>query len=184
MKLRPARTMRSLHSQAFARYSVKKPKKNYVKALPHTSLLIFRMGTDKPGYDTLVTLNSDQYVQIRSNALESARQVANKYLERELQLPNYFFRVVTYPHSVIREKKRATGAGADRLSQGMSMTYGKPISIAARIHPKQPVFELMINANQNTKNVARAAMKRAASKLSGSYTVVMKDIKHIDQKAA
>ena len=66
---------------------------------------------------------------LRSNALEAARQVANKHLESEL-VNNYYLTVVTYPHNVIREKKRATGAGADRLSQGMSLSFGSPSSIA------------------------------------------------------
>jgi hypothetical protein len=43
-KLRPARSVRSILSQPWARYSVKKPKKNYVKSLPHTSLTVFNMG--------------------------------------------------------------------------------------------------------------------------------------------
>lgn len=175
MKLRPARTMRYITSQAWSRYSVKKPRKNYVKALPHTSLLIFRMGVNKPDYDTVLTLNSDQYVQVRSNSLEAARQTANKYLERELQ-NNYFFRVVTYPHQVIREKKRATGAGADRLSQGMSMSFGKPISVAARVHPNTAVFEIKINATPTSLAVAKQALKRASSKLSGNYTIVSRPL--------
>lgn len=177
MKLRPARTMRYLKSQAWARYSVKKPRKNYVKALPHTSLLIFRMGNSKQSYDTMLTLNADHYVQVRSNSLEAARQVANKYLERELQT-NYFFRIIAYPHNVIREKKRATGAGADRLSQGMSMSFGKPISIAARLHPHSSVMEVKINSNPTSRAVAMQALKRAASKLSGSYSIITKEIKN------
>ena len=171
MKLRPARTMRYITSQAWSRYSVKKPKKNFIKALPHTSLLIFRMGVNKPDYDTLLTLNSNQYVQVRSNSLEAARQTANKYLEKELP-NNYFFRVVTYPHQVIREKKRATGAGADRLSQGMSMSFGKPVSVAARVHPNTIVMEVKVNANPTTLAVAKEALKRASSKLSGNYSIV------------
>ncbi len=174
MKLRPARTMRSLASQSWSRYSVKKPKKNYVKALPHTSLLIFRMGVDKPTYDLHLMLTSNQYVQLRSNSLESARLVANKLLEREL-LGNYFLRVVPYPHNVIREKKRATGAGADRLSQGMSMSFGKPISIAARLNRGQTVFE--VKTSRQSRNIARQALVRAAAKLSGTYTVVVKELK-------
>ena len=57
--------MRYITSQAWSRYSVKKPKKNFVKALPHTSLLIFRMGVNKPEYDTILTLKADHYVQVR-----------------------------------------------------------------------------------------------------------------------
>lgn len=176
MKLRPARTMRYITSQAFARYSVKKPRKNFIKALPHTSLLIFRMGVDKPTYDTIVTLNANQYVQVRSNSLESARQVCNKHLENNIPQA-YFFRVVTYPHSVIREKKRATGAGADQLSQGMSMSYGKAVSVAARLHKHSSVLEVRINNNPTSLRIAKEALKRASSKLSGNYSIVTKDWK-------
>ena len=167
-KLRPARSVRGIYSQAWARYSVKKPKKNYIKSLPHTSLIVFNMGQNRPTYDTLYTLNSDQDVQLRSNALEASRQVANKHLEREL-VNNYYFTVVTYPHNVIREKKRATGAGADRLSQGMSLSFGSPSSICARVKKGQVILKLRTFAS--SKAVAKAALKRAASKLSGTYTI-------------
>ena len=174
MKLRPARTMRSIRSQAWSRYSVKKPKKNYVKALPHTSLLVFRMGADKPNYEISMTLNADQYVQIRSNSLESARQVTNKMLEREMP-GEYFFKIITYPHNVIREKKRATGAGADRLSQGMSMSFGRPISIAARVYKGNPVLE--VRTSLANREIAKAGLRRAAAKLSGSYSIKMEMLK-------
>ncbi len=169
MKLRPARTMRSIASQAWSRYSVKKPRKNYVKALPHTSLLIYRMGVEKPGYEIHMTLNADQYIQVRSNSLEAARLTANKYLEREIP-GEYFFRIITVPHQVIREKKRATGAGADRLSQGMYMSFGKPVSVAARLKNGQPVFE--VKAMSGSRAVAKEALRRASSKLSGTYSIV------------
>ncbi len=167
MKLRPARCVRGLKSQPWARYSVKKPRKNYIKALPHTSLLVFKMGSEKE-YENTIALESDQYVQLRSNALEAARQVANKHLESNL-VNDYKFRILVYPHSVIREKKRAMGAGADRISQGMTLSFGSPSSVAARVYKNQRIFEVKINS-QN-KNIGREAMKRAASKLSGTYSI-------------
>ncbi len=173
MKLRPARSVRSIHSQAWARYSVKKPRKNYIKALPHTSLLIFKMGVNKPGYDLVLTLTSNQYVQLRSNSLEAARQVANKYLEREL-INDYFLRLLPYPHSVIREKKRATGAGADRISQGMSLSFGGPSSVAARVKEGQTVLEL--KTVSSNKNIAREALSRASKKLSGTYNITIRPL--------
>lgn len=170
MKLRPGRTMRKINSQAWGRYSVKKPKKNYIKALPRTSLLIFNMGVNKPGYELQLNLTSKQNVQIRSNSLEAARQAANKYLEREAP-GEYYMRVVPFPHNVIREKKFATGAGADRVSQGMILSFGKPASVAARVYKGQTVFEL--KTNMENKDVARHALKRASDKLSGTYSIIM-----------
>ena len=169
VKLRPGRSSRSTgQAQPWSRYSVKKPRKNFVRALPRTSLLIFNMGTRSNNYDMVLTIKAKMDVQVRSNALEAARQNANKFLEK--QIPgNYSFKVLTYPHNVIREKRFAVGAGADRLSQGMSMTFGKPASVAARIRKGQTVFELRTMAAN--RNVAKIAMKRASGKLSGSYSI-------------
>ena len=170
MKLRPGRTVRKINSQAWARYSVKKPRKNFIKALPRTSLLIFNMGVKSGGYDLTLTLNAKQNVQLRSNSLEAARQVSNKYLEREIP-GEYFMRVVPFPHNVVREKKFAMGAGADRVSQGMTLSFGKPSSVAARVFAGHSVFELKtMLAN---KDVAREALKRASDKLSGTYGITM-----------
>ncbi len=169
MRIRPARAVRSMHAtQPWSRYSISKPRKNYVKSMPHTSLLIFNMGKNKKGLDLVATLESEQDVQLRSNALEAARQVSNKHLERELQ-DNYHMRVITFPHHVIREKKMATGAGADRISKGMTLAFGKASSVAARVHKGQKVFEVKVVSAK--RDVAMLALKRAASKLSGTYKI-------------
>ena len=167
-RIRPARTMRTPNSMAWSRYSLKKPKKNYVRAMPRTSLIVFNMGNAKGVYDLELTLRPEQPIQLRSNALESARQVANKHLERELA-SEYMFKVLVYPHNVIREHKMATGAGADRISRGMSQAFGRPVSVAARIKEGQPIF--VIRTHKENRAVAVEAFKRAASKLSGTYKV-------------
>ena len=172
-RLRPARTCRTPNSQSWARYSLKKPKKNYVRALPRTSLIVFNMGKISSTYDFELTLRPEQPIQLRSNALESARQVANKHLERELA-QEYSFRVLVYPHNVIREHKMATGAGADRISRGMSQAFGRPVSVAARIREGQPIF--IIKTMKAHKDVAVEALKRASSKLSGTYKIRMADV--------
>ncbi len=172
-RLRPARTMRKPNSQAWARYSLRKPRKNYVRALPHTSLLVFKMGVASAAYDTIIDLNTEVPIQLRSNAIESARLAANKHLEGTI--PNlYHLAVRIYPHNVIREKRMATGAGADRISQGMTLAFGKPVSIAARMRPGQPVFT--VRTTKEHIKVAQEAMRRAASKLSGSYKVKVRPI--------
>ncbi len=173
-RLRPARTCRTPNSQAWARYSLRRPRKNYIRALPHTSLLVFKMGVESKSYDSEYTLNSEVPIQLRSNSLEAARLVANKFLE--MNIPGqYLFTVKVYPHNVIREHKMATGAGADRISQGMKVNaFGKPVSIAARIRPGQPI--LMVRTGGQNAKVAKHALKRAMSKLSGSYKINTKQI--------
>lgn len=166
--IRPARTMRTMLSQPWSRFSRKKPKKSYVKAMPHTSLLVFNMGKDNPGYGMALRLVSEQEIQLRSNSLESARLTCNKYLEKNIP-ESYYFKVLVYPHNVIREHKMASGAGADRISKGMALSFGKPVSIAARVKKGQPIF--MIKTRPENRNVAAVALKRATSKISGNYKI-------------
>ncbi len=167
-KLRPARTMRNPNSQAWARYSLRKPKKNYIRALPHIAIEVFKSGTRVGGYDSAVSLLSEQPIQLRSNAIEAARKVANKHMENALQL-DYYMRLCVYPHNVIREHKVMAGAGADRLSRGMHMVFGRPTSVAARLQTGQKLFE--IHVSKNNIPVAKAALKKAISKLSGNYKI-------------
>jgi large subunit ribosomal protein L10e len=167
-RLRPARTCRSTRSQAWARYSLRQPKKNYIRAKPHTSLTIFKMGVDKKDFDTKMLLESQQDVQLRSNALEAARQNANKHLEKNIP-EGYLLRVLVYPHNVVREHKMAVGAGADRISQGMAHSFGRPVSVAARIRKGQAV--LLVRTMKESIPVARKAMIRATSNLSGTYKI-------------
>ncbi len=181
MKLRPARATRTLNSQAWARYSVKKPKKNYIRAKPHTSLLIFKMGVNKPDYDLVLRLNIEQALQLRSNALESARQAANKFLEAEIP-QQYYMRIVPFPHAVLREKKMATGAGADRISQGMTLSFGKAAAMAARTRPGQTIFEL--KTKRENRDVGKLALRRAASHMSGTYKVVAEETTPVQQGEA
>jgi large subunit ribosomal protein L10e len=177
MKLRPGRCVSKINSQAWSRYSVKKPRKNFIKAMPRTSLLIFNMGEDKPTYDLHFYLRTKADVQLRSNALEAARQAANKYMEKHVP-SGFFMRVVPFPHNVIREKKFASGAGADRVSQGMTLSFGKPSSVAARVFKGNTVIEIKTMAKN--KVFVKEALQRASSKLSGQYSILMSE----DSRAA
>jgi large subunit ribosomal protein L10e len=181
MKLRPGRCVSKINSQAWSRYSVKKPKKNYIKSLPRTSLLVFNMGVDKSDYDLSLSLNTRSNIQLRSNSLEAARQAANKYLEKNIP-GNYFMRLIPFPHNVVREKKFASGAGADRVSQGMTLSFGKPVSVAARVFAGKPIFEL--RTTLENKEIGRNALKRASSKLSGTYKISLSERRKQQPQAA
>ncbi len=167
-RLRPARTCRTPNSQAWARFSLKKPRKNYVRAMPRRSIIVFNMGKDSNAFDTTMTLNTTERIQLRSNALESARQITNRYLENNIP-GEYYFRVLVFPHNVIREHKMATGAGADRISQGMSMAFGSPVSVAARVNANQPIF--MVKTDKKNIVFVKEAYRRAGTKLSSLYKI-------------
>jgi large subunit ribosomal protein L10e len=167
-RLRPAKTLRDLTSQPWARYSLRKPRKNYVRAMPHTSLIVFNMGVRKDTYDLNLTLSPERDLQIRSNAIESARQLINKHLETDIPM-DYMFKVLVYPHSVIREHKMSTAAGADRTSRGMSLSFGRPVAVAARVRKDQPIFQ--VRTMKANRAVAVKALRMSCAKLSGTYKI-------------
>ena len=168
MGLRPAKTCRTLEKTAWTRYSKKKPRKSFVKALPHLSLLVYEMGSRKQPFDYTYNLVAEEDVQLRDNSLESARQAANKYLEKTI--PNlYFFKVRVFPHNVIRENKMIAGAGADRLQKGMRLAYGRSTDRAARINRGQPVFTIDV-AKANAPHILEA-FRRAKCKMSGKFKI-------------
>jgi large subunit ribosomal protein L10e len=169
MGLRPAKTCRTLEKAAWTRYSKKRPRKSYVKSLPHLSLLVYEMGVRKQPFDYTYDLVADHDVQLRDNSLEAARQAANKYLEKTI--PNlYFFKVRVFPHNVIRENKMIAGAGADRLQKGMRLAYGRSTDRAARINTGQAVFTIHV-AKANAQHIVEA-YRRAKCKMSGKFRMV------------
>lgn len=173
MGLRPAHTMRNLGKQAWARFSKKKPRKSYVKAMPHLSLLNYHMGK-KGTYEIQYDMISDTDIQLRDNALEAARQSSNKELEK--MIPNqYEFLVLVYPHNVIRENKMVAGAGADRIQKGMRQSFGRATDRAARLKRGQSLFRF--KSSVVNKPHILEAVRRARAKLSGSYTLVEKKLK-------
>lgn len=164
MSLRPGRTLKKL-KRPYTRESKKKPRKSYVVGVPHPRIHVFEMGNKKGSFDVSVYLVSKDDVQIRSNALEASRIVAHKYLEKNLGPENYMFKILVYPHHVLREHSIATGAGADRFSQGMRKSFGRPSGKAAMVKRGQKIFVARVkDTSQNIKTV-REALKRASSKI-------------------
>lgn len=174
MGLRPGRCYRKLH-RPYSRTSVRVPRKGYVKGVPKAKITEFELGT-KADYDNAVYLIAERNVQIRHNALESARVSAVQHMEKYLGKGNTFFlKVRVYPHNVLRENALATGAGADRFQQGMRQSYGKPIGTAARIMKGQEIIEIRVN--KESIPVAKQAFKQACYKLPTPYKLVIKDLK-------
>ena len=170
MAIRPGRAIRDPDKVAWTRYSRSKPRKSYIKAMPHADLHQFRMGALKDDFDTILHLTSDQGVIIRDNAIESARQTANKYIEGKMP-GNYYFIVRVYPHHVIRENKMISGAGADRLQKGMRRAFGRPTDRAARLKIGTSLFT--VHTYSSNVDQVKKAFIRATKKLSGKYTIVV-----------
>ncbi len=173
MGLRPARTIRVAQGQKWARISTSKPRKSYVKGAPRPKVRQYEMGTDQY-YTTSVDLVCQAPIHVRDNALEAARQAANKHLEKQLLINNFFFKVMTYPHLVIREHSALGVAGADRISKGMKKAFGRPKGRMADVGKGDSIFRVYCNAP--SIRVVKVALMRAKLKLSGDYAFVVSDI--------
>jgi len=166
MGLRPAHTCRGIGKVSWTRFSKKKPRKSYVKALPHNAVQIFNMGDAGKKYEMEIELVAGDNVQLRDSAIEAARQAANKYLEKQLPA-GYYFKVLIFPHNVIRENKMIVGAGADRLQKGMRKAFGRPSDRAARVKANQEIF--VFRMMRKDEGIIKEAIRRATLKLSGAY---------------
>jgi large subunit ribosomal protein L10e len=118
-----------------------------------------------------LTLVAKEECQIRHSALESARIAANRMLLDVAGVTNYHLKIRVYPHEVLRENKQATGAGADRVSQGMRLAFGKAIGTAARVRRGQEIMSVYTNP-ANFKNAKRSLVS-AGYKLPTPISLVV-----------
>ncbi|MBI2084329.1 MAG: 50S ribosomal protein L16 [Candidatus Aenigmarchaeota archaeon] len=168
--LRPGRSMRRIE-RPWTRYSSKKTK-SYIPTLPGTKIHVFNMGEQNPDYDVTLNLVAERPVQIRDNALEAARVVAQKFIEAKLP-KGYFMKFLLYPYQVIREKPLAQGAGADRYSMGMKLAFGKPTSRAVQVKQGQTIVRM--KTFKSNIVIAKQALKRAAGKLPTPTRIVVEE---------
>jgi large subunit ribosomal protein L10e len=169
MPLRPGRTMRRIE-RPYTRISMKVPRKSYVKSEPHQKLHQFEMGNKNGDFDYTLFLVAKRAVQIRDNALEAARVVAHKFLESKIGTGNYFFKILVFPHHIVREHAIAQGAGADRFSQGMRLSFGYPASKAAQVDEGQKI--LMLKIKKENEKIGKIALKRASLKISTPCRII------------
>lgn len=170
MGLRPGRCYTEIKNKPYTRVSQRKPRSSYVKGVPASKIHQFETGSSKIDYPVKFYLISGRNIQMRSNALESARQIVTKYLTTKLGENNFFIKVLVYPHHVLRHHAMATGAGADRYSQGMRRSFGKPLSQAARLSENQEI--IFVAAPSESEDIVKMALDRAVKKLPGSCKVI------------
>ena len=163
MSRKPNSMYREIKGQAYCR-------REYMGGVPASRITQFEQGT-KGDYAVRMSLRVVEQCQIRHIALEAARISANRFLSKKVGASGYLMKIKVFPHQVLRENKIATGAGADRISEGMRHAFGKAVGTAARVSRDQEV--MCIETSQSHFNNAKQALKRAAVKLpSPCYIVV------------
>ncbi len=173
MALRKSSSYSKKHVVPFTRIS-KQKKYAYAKVVPPAKIVKFNMGNLK-GYEAgkfshVLTLTTDENVQIRQNSLEACRQFVNKKLDESIT-GQYFFRVIPYTHHIQRENKMLTGAGADRTQTGMQLSFGRAIAKAAILKKGEGIMSVAV-ANQKATSIVRHLYKQIKSKLPCKTRIV------------
>ena len=164
--LRKAGAYTKNYARTYTR-KIKVKKKSYIKTIPNSKIVKFRMGDLKgyaaDKYPIILNVKSKEKVQIRDNAIEAIRQFLNRFLEEKMG-KEFYFEVKTYPHHILRENKMLTGAGADRMQTGMALAFGKTIGRAALIRKDQTLFLIGVQS-QKQEVEARKLINSAKSRL-------------------
>ena len=149
-------------------------RREYITGIPATKVAQYKMGAvdaDPDDYPVQISLAVDEACQIRHGALEAARLSANRYMIKHLGEGNYKFILRKFPHHVLRENKQATGAGADRVSDGMRLSFGKVVGTAARVQSGDRLFTAWCETDDAP--VVKEALSRAYNKISPPCTIAV-----------
>jgi large subunit ribosomal protein L10e len=146
-------------------------RREYMGGVPASRITQFDLGNAKGDFPLIVTLKGEEGCQIRHNALEAARIAAVRHLNKKVGAINYHMKIRVYPNNVLRENKQATGAGADRVSDGMRKAFGKAVSTAARVGPGQRLIS--VRTSKAHFIAAKEALRRASMKLPTPCRIVV-----------
>ena len=155
MTRKPGRMYRKIEGQVYTR-------QEYMGGVPNCRVTQFDTGALREEFPFELSLSTEEAAQVRDIALEAARVSAVRILEK--RAPNGFhLKVRRYPHQILREHKMATGAGADRISDGMRHAFGKTVGHAVRAQIGSEL--LTVYTTESNIPVAKEALRKAAHKL-------------------
>jgi large subunit ribosomal protein L10e len=154
---------RNLAKKAYTR-------REYMGGVPGSKIVQFDMGNLSQDFPVEFSIVAEETCQIRHTALEAARISINRQLLKEVGRVNYHLKIRTFPHHVLRENKQATGAGADRVSEGMRLAFGKAVGTAARVERGQKVFTVWTSPQYAEK--AKISLQRGIYKIPTPARIV------------
>jgi large subunit ribosomal protein L10e len=136
-----------------------------MRGTPGPKITIFEMGdlSHPERFELEMSMVAKEGGQIVHNALEAARIASNRYMMKKMARDAYNLKIRVFPHVVLRENKQASGAGADRVSDGMSRSFGKPVGLAANVKKGQKI--ITIRTSPANYWVAKDALRRAKVKM-------------------
>ncbi len=160
------------------RYCKNKPyiKSRYCRGVPDPKIRIYDVGKKRASVEEFplcVHLVSMEKEQLGSEAIEAARQCANRHLGNTGGKENFHMRIRIHPYHVIRINKMLTCAGADRLQTGMRQAWGKPAGTCARVD----IGQILMSVRTKDANKANAieALRRSKYKFPGRQKILVSD---------
>ena len=153
----PARMYRRITQRPYTR-------REFMGGVPGLRILQFHSGNKTGKFPVALHLVPEERGQLRHTALEAMRITAVRYMDKKAGRDNYHLHVRVYPHHVLRQNKQASGAGADRVSMGMRLAFGKPIGTAARVMAGQTV--MTIHTVPAAIDHAKEAMRKCQNKIA------------------
>lgn len=178
MALRKALAYSRKYARPFTRNSRRK-NKAYIKTIPYTKVAKFTIGDQKAyregKHKFAVRLITTENIQIRDTALEAGRMHVHKILD--LEIPGeYFMSVKVHPHHFLRNNKTSGVAGADRLSTGMSHSFGVIEGRAALVPAKHDIFFISTKDEAGAR-IARNAVESVKAKMPCAVKIIFEPLK-------
>lgn len=146
-------------------------RKDYIRKIPGSRIVQYDMGNLSAEFPLTVSLAVKEPAELSHNALEAARIASNRYMQRKSGRMGYHLKIRVYPHHIVRENPMATGAGADRVQDGMRKAFGKPVSSVALVKANQKI--LTIRTNKRNFKDAKEALRRASMKFPVPCRIVV-----------
>ena len=177
MAFRKASAYSKKRVRPFTRTSRNKSKA-FIKTVPQSKIAKMTAG-DTAGFHAgkhpfIIRYVAGESVQIKDNAIEACRMYLAKMMD-ESATGQYYLAIKVAPHHMVRENKSAGGmAGADRISTGMTQSFGVVIGRSALVPAGKEVFFISC-ANDKAVRVARKAMNAIKSKLPCRGYVTFED---------
>ena len=157
-------------------------KKSFVRMSPARKVTRYDMGDVAKQFSHTLDLIPKDTLQIRQEAIESARQTSIRMLEKKLAKNAFHFKILKYPYHILREKSLAMGAGADRVSTGMQKPFGKPTGLAVQLKAGDRFFTVQVD--KPALETARLALERASKKMPCSFSIMVYENENENKVAA
>jgi len=141
--------------------------KAYIKTVPPNSVVKFVMGNsqkwNRKEFPFKIEIQSKVDCQVRDVSIEASRQQILREINETIGT-DFYLAVSVYPHQILREHKQAAVAQADRMSQGMSLSFGKTAGRAAQVHKGHALFTIGLNTESDIVK-AREIYRKTKAKL-------------------